>query len=276
MSQFKWKSPFGERIFLQKYAATPDETWPECCRRVVEDVCGTRGGRDRPLMSKDDRDELTQYMIRMAFVPGGRYLYYAGKQVSFFNNCFALKAEEDSREEWGSLANRATSCLMSGGGIGVDYSVIRPSGRTLSRTGGIASGPIPLMSILNEIGRNVMQGGSRRSAIWAGLSWQHEDVEDFLHAKDWSELIKKCKAEDFNFPAPLDMTNISIQWDTEFHKKVFIDQTGLGHYRDTLPKLWYDSVLQMCKTGEPGHAYNFWEHENEVCRNAYLVWAFIS
>lgn len=69
---------------------------------------------------------------------------------------------------------------MSGGGIGVDYSLLRPSGRTLSRTGGISSGPLPLMSSVNEIGRNVMQGGSRRSAIYASLNWQHEDIINFL------------------------------------------------------------------------------------------------
>lgn len=250
----KFKSTFAHDVFHQKYAITPNETWEGCCRRVVDNVCGPDNVA-HTLMSKDDREQLIQYMIDMKFIPGGRYLYYAGRSVSFYNNCFTLKAEEDTREEWGSLANRATSCLMSGGGIGVDYSILRPSGRTLSRTGGISSGPIPLMFIVNEIGRHVMQGGSRRSAIWAGLNWQHEDITQFLHAKDWSDLIKLCKEQDFNFPAPLDMTNISVQFDDN------LDLTNL-------PQLWYDSVKQMCMTGEPGHSYNFGEHGNEICRNA--------
>lgn len=222
---------------------------------MVEAVCGYSSKDDRTLMGKEDREQLIQYMIDQKFIPGGRYLYYSGRDVMFINNCFSLKCEEDTREEWGALANRASSCLMSGGGIGVDYSCIRPSGRTLNRTGGIASGPLPLMYIVNEIGRNVMQGGSRRSAIWAGLNWQHEDIHQFLHAKDWSDTIKLCKEQDFNFPAPLDMTNISIQWD---------DALNL----DNLPQIWYDSVKQMCMTGEPGHSYNFGEHSNEICRNA--------
>ena len=92
-------------------------------------------------------------------MPGGRYIYYAGRPAHYFNNCFMLKAEEDTREEWASLAKRATSCLMVGGGIGVDYSIIRPEGRPIRRTGGVASGSISLMTMLNEIGRNVMQGG---------------------------------------------------------------------------------------------------------------------
>ncbi|MEM4379918.1 MAG: hypothetical protein QXL01_04440, partial [Thermoplasmatales archaeon] len=75
--------------------------------------------------------------------------------------CFLLRAETDSREEWADLVKRAMACLMTGGGIGIDYSRLRGSGKALHRTGGVASGPIPLMYTINEIGRNVMQGGSR-------------------------------------------------------------------------------------------------------------------
>jgi ribonucleoside-diphosphate reductase alpha chain len=256
MNTFKWRTPFAETIFRSKYAQDPDDNWPILARRLVDDVCGTRGGTEHALMSKGDRDELTQYITRMAFVPGGRYLYYAGRPLHFYNNCFCLKAEEDTREEWGRILQRASDCLMSGGGIGVDYSLLRPSGRMLSRTGGISSGPIPLMHSVNEVGRNVMQGGSRRSAIFATLNWQHEDIVDFMRAKDWSQIIRDLKATDFNFPAPLDMTNISISWDTNFIEA------------STLPDLWYKSVERMCKTGEPGHCYNFYENERDTLRNA--------
>jgi ribonucleoside-diphosphate reductase alpha chain len=210
-------------------------------------------------MSKDDREQLIQYIRGMLFIPAGRYLYYAGRPAKFYNNCYCLKAEEDTREEWAALMQRAMSALMTGGGIGVDFSALRPKGKLLSRTGGISSGPIPLMHVLNETGRNVQQGGSRRSAVWAGLNWKHEDINDFLTSKDWSELIKICKSQDYNFPAPLDGTNISVLWDTEF-----FDGVGEGN----IPKLWYESVEKMCKTGEPGHCYNFGDQENETLRNA--------
>jgi hypothetical protein len=82
-----------------------------------------------------------------------------------YNNCYLLRAEEDTREEWSAVTWRAMSCLMTGGGIGIDYSRLRPAGKALSRTGGTASGPIPLMSAINEIGRNVMQGGSRGALL---------------------------------------------------------------------------------------------------------------
>jgi len=273
LNNFKFKTPFAEAIFRSKYAQGISDTWPNLCRRLVNDVCGDRSLSAKPtttmLMSISDQEQLIKYMVEMKFIPGGRYLYYAGRPVSFYNNCFILKGMEDTREEWARLAGDATSCLMSGGGIGVDYSIFRPQGRSLGKTGGISSGPIPLMHITNEIGRNVMQGGSRRSAIYGSLNWQHEDTPQFLTTKDWSEEIKLAKSKDFNFPAPLDMTNISINWSTSFLERCYANaKTKEGFIKGCVPDLWYDSVKKMCQTGEPGHSYNFWENENDTGRNA--------
>ena len=256
MVDSQFRTPIAENIFRHKYAQGPNDSWDILARRLVEHVCGTNNGQyPHPLMSKSDRDQLTMYIKQMKFIPGGRYLYYAGRPLGFFNNCFALKGEEDTREEWGNLMKRGSDSLMSGGGIGVDYSIFREEGRLLKRTGGISSGPIPLMQSMNEMGRNVMQGGSRRSALFASLNWQHGDIQQFLHIKDWSDEIKRLKANDFNFPAPLDMTNISINWDDNLNLK-------------DLPDLWHQSVQQMCKTGEPGHCYNFGKNSKETLRNA--------
>lgn len=254
----RFKNSFSERIFQLKYAQGPGDTWDALAERLVEDVCGSRWGKDRPLMSEGDRAQLAQYIKEMKVIPGGRYLYYAGRPNSFFNNCFLLRAEEDTREEWGAVAHRAFDCLMTGGGIGVDYSILRPSGRTLSRTGGRSSGPLPLMNAINEIGRSVMQGGSRRSAIYASLNWQHEDIPMFLTAKNWSADVRKLKEQDFNFPAPLDMTNISINYD---------DKWLFNAYRHELP-IFVENCRQAMKTGEPGFSFNFGEKQNETLRNA--------
>ena len=254
----RFKTSFAERIFRQKYAQGPNDTWDALAERLVEDVCGSRWGRDRPLMSDGDRAQLVEYIKTMRFIPGGRYLYYAGRPNSFYNNCFLLRGEEDTREEWGILLKRASDCLMTGGGIGVDYSCFRESGRPLSRTGGISSGPIPLMCSINEHGRNVVQGGSRRSAIYASLNWLHQDIPLFLKAKNWSEDIKKIKEKDFNFPAPLDMTNISVNYDNKWKYQA---------NRETL-STFVENCRQAMMTGEPGFSFNFDEKENETLRNA--------
>lgn len=258
METNRFKTEFANNIFRLKYAQGASDTWDSLCDRLVEDVCGTRGGTDRPLMSDGDREQLSQYMKEMKFIAGGRYLYYAGRKAHFFNNCYLLRAEEDTREEWANVAWRAMNCLTTGGGIGIDYSKLRPEGKPLSRTGGKSSGPLPLMSAINEIGRSVMQGGSRRSAIYASLNWLHEDIPLFLKAKNWSEAVRELKTTDFNFPAFLDMTNISVNYDDKW----------LYHHNRHELHTFVENVKSAMKTGEPGFSFNFGEKQNETLRNA--------
>jgi ribonucleoside-diphosphate reductase alpha chain len=258
----EFRNQFAQTIFNLKYAKFPGETWAERAHDVVEDVCGSRFGKSQPLMSKDDLQQLEQYIKDFKFIPGGRYLWYAGRGWSYFNNCFLLKAEEDTREEWAAVMNRAVSCLMTGGGIGIDYSVLRPKGKKLSKTGGVSSGPIPLMQMVNEAGRGIMQGGSRRSAIYASLNWQHEDIATFLKAKNWSEVVREQKLKDFNFPAPLDMTNISVNYDDE---ALFNKASGYP-LKDNA--VFLENCRQAMMTGEPGFSFNFGDKENETLRNA--------
>lgn len=253
----EFKTQFGENIFRLKYAQGPADTWAKLAERLVEDVCGTRFGTLSPLMSKDDRKQLVEYIKAFKFTPGGRYLYYAGRESKAYNNCYLLRSEEDTREDWAETVWKAMRCLTTGGGIGNDYSRLRPRGKALRRTGGTSSGPIPLMYAVNEIGRNVMQGGSRRSAIYASLNWQHEDIREFLGAKNWSEFVREQKLKDFNFPAPLDMTNISVNYDDD----------ALVNGIQNNP-IFIENCRQAMMTGEPGFSFNFGDKENETLRNA--------
>jgi ribonucleoside-diphosphate reductase alpha chain len=261
----KFRTTFGETIFKYKYSQSQDDTWEKLALRLVEDVCGSRWGKTSPVMSKEERDQLFEYIRDMKFIPGGRYLWYAGRGWSFFNNCFLLRAEEDTREEWAALSQRAISCLMTGGGIGADYSRLRGKGFPLSKTGGVSSGPIPLMQMINESGRGVMQGGSRRSAIYASLNWQHPDIQEFLVAKNWSDTLRELKLKDFNFPAPLDMTNISVNYDDAALGSG--PYAGKGNFLQDNP-IFVQNCLQAMMTGEPGFSFNFGSKQNETLRNA--------
>lgn len=268
----RFKNTFAENIFRYKYAQGSADSWDNLAERCVEDVCGSRWGTDRPLMSKEDQKLLAEFIKQQKFIPGGRYLYYAGRPFKAFNNCFLLRSEEDTREDWARTAQHAMACLTTGGGIGNDYSILRASGKTLSRTGGKSSGPIPLMFAINEIGRNVMQGGSRRSAIYASLNWQHEDAPLFLRVKNWHDQfvggaigpdgnkysLWDAKQVDFNFPAPLDMTNISLNYDD-----VWLDKKD-RHEDET----FLINCTQAMSTGEPGFSFNFRDKQYETLRNA--------
>ena len=256
-----FRSKFSEDIFKHKYAHHGCETWSSLASVLVDDVCS-------PYLKEDEKDQLKEYITDLKFIPGGRYLYYAGRTNKFFNNCYLLRAEEDTREDWANLSWKAESCLMTGGGIGVDYSVYREEGRVLSGTGGLASGPIPKMMMINEIGRRVMQGGSRRSAIYASLNWKHSDIEKFLTSKNWYDMpvgntefsIGQIKEQDFNFIAPLDMTNISVNYDTEW----LLNYWETGDVGSTFKQ----NVRQALQTAEPGFSFNFFDKENETLRNA--------
>jgi ribonucleoside-diphosphate reductase alpha chain len=257
----QFRSKFSEDIFYTKYSHEGAETFHELACTLVEDVCQT-------YLSKDEKEALIDHISNLRFLPGGRYLYYAGREKKFFNNCYLLKAEEDTREDWANLSWKSESCLMTGGGIGVDYSTYRPEGQTLKGTGGVSSGPIPKMQMINSIGQKVMQGGSRRSAIYASLNWKHDDVDKFLTAKNWFDMpvgktgktLFDIKQDDFNFPAPLDMTNISVNYDTEWLLNYW-EKGDLGHVFRT-------NIHQALRTGEPGFSFNFFEKENETLRNA--------
>ncbi|MAF44160.1 MAG: hypothetical protein CMI54_08400 [Parcubacteria group bacterium] len=257
----QFRSKFSEDIFYTKYSHEGAETFHELACTLVNDVC-------RETMSKDEKEALIDHISNLRFIPGGRYLYYAGREKKFFNNCYLLKAEEDTREDWADLSWKSESCLMTGGGIGIDYSVYRSEGQSLKGTGGIASGPIPKMMMINEIGRRVMQGGSRRSAIYASLNWKHPDAEKFLTIKNWNDMpvgntgqtLFDVKQADFDFPAPLDMTNISLNYDTEW----LLEYWKTNEVGD----IFLQNVRQALSTAEPGFSFNFFEQENETLRNA--------
>lgn len=260
------RSKFSEEIFNLKYRHEGAETWEALADTLVDDVCTSP---DLFVwLTIDEKNQLKQFIKDMKFIPAGRYLYYAGRQNKFFNNCYLLKAEKDNREDWADLSWKAESCLMTGGGIGVDYSVYRGAGTPIKRTGGQASGPIPKMNMINEIGRRVMQGGSRRSAIYASLNWQHADIHEFLKAKDWASMpvgntgqtLWDIKQDDFNFSAPLDMTNVSVNYDTDWLMNYY--KTG------EVGDVFLENVKQAMRTAEPGFSFNFFDKENETLRNA--------
>jgi ribonucleoside-diphosphate reductase alpha chain len=160
---------------------------------------------------------------------------------------------------------KITLTLMTGAGIGIDYSDIRPEGKAIRKTGGFATGPLALMQMVNEAGRGIVQGGSRRSAIWAGLSWKHQDVHKFITMKNWTPEVRAMKEKDFNFPATMDGTNISVLLDDEFFK-AFHDEKHKLHSQ--AQSVYWATVKQMCKTAEPGFSIDVGENAGETLRNA--------
>jgi ribonucleoside-diphosphate reductase alpha chain len=255
-------SKFAQAIMEQKYSHTNKEgeieSWENIAYRVSKKVLQAVKAPQTQI------EETKKIIAERKFLPGGRYLAATGRLFHQVNNCFLFRAE-DSREGWADLMYKGTLSLMTGGGIGVDYSAVRERGRLIRKTGGEATGPISLMSMLNESGRYIMQGGSRRSAIWAGLNWSHPDIQEFIRLKDWPAEVKALKEKDFNFPAAMDMTNISVLLDDEFFEAYHDEK----HEQHTLAHtVYWSTVRHMLETGEPGFSIDTGKNSRETLRNA--------
>lgn len=255
-------SKFSETILQQKYSHTKKdgtlETWDNIAYRVAKNVMKAVDA-DKSLVK-----EIEQIIREKKFIPGGRYLYSAGRPFHQVQNCLLLSVE-DSREGWADLIQKCTLALMTGAGIGVCYSNLRAKGKLIRRSGGQSTGPISLMQMVNEAGRGIMQGGSRRSAIWAGLHWNHPDIHDFITIKNWSPEVRALKEKDFSFPATLDGTNVSVILDDDFFE-AFHDEKNEQH--SMAHSVYWKTVKQMLKTAEPGFSIDTGDNKYENLRNA--------
>lgn len=255
-------SEFARSIMEQKYSHTlkdgSKETWENIAYRVSKHVMKAVNA------PKELIDQIRQMIVERKFMPGGRYLYASGRPFHQVQNCLLLRAE-DSREGWADLMHKATMALMTGAGIGIDYSDIRAEGKIIRKTGGHATGPIALMQMVNEAGRGIMQGGARRSAIWAGLNWKHADIHKFITLKDWIPEVRELKEKNFDFPATMDGTNISVLLDDEFFEAFHNDKHTLHAHAHSV---YWATVEQMLTTAEPGFSVDTGANSGETLRNA--------
>jgi ribonucleoside-diphosphate reductase alpha chain len=255
-------SVFATTVMNQKYAHDlgegKKETWEEIAKRVSHSVMKAVKA------PKSIVQEIEKMIAERKFMPGGRYLYASGRSFHQVQNCLLMRAE-DSREGWSELMQKGTMALMTGAGIGVVYSDVRAKGKVIRKTGGTATGPLALMQMLNEAGRGIRQGGDRRSAIWAGLHWNHPDIFEFIQMKNWSPEIQAMKAKDYNAFAPMDGTNISVILDDAFFK-AYHDEKHPQH--PLARNVYWATVRQMLKTAEPGFSVDIGVNKGENLRNA--------
>lgn len=216
------------------------ETWDEIAGRVVHHVVSINDKVDSYVA-----DTMASYIFEAIrdrkFIPGGRILSQAGRPYHQTDNCYTLRAA-DTREGWADLAHKCTMMFMSGGGVGVDYGDIRPYGAALQRSGGIASGPLPLIELVNSIAAAARAGGERRGACYASLPYHHGDILEFIAMKTNRDALKH--------------TNISVQFNDEAFGN---DDCYLGN------DIFMDTLKHACQYGEPGFQF---DTDNQTLRNA--------
>ena len=179
------------------------------------------------------------------FLPAGRIAAGAGTQrkVTLFN-CFVMGTVPDDMGGIFDMLKEAALTMQQGGGIGYDFSTIRPKGALVKGVAADASGPLSFMDVWDSMCRTIMSAGSRRGAMMATLRCDHPDIEDFIAAK--------------SDPARLRMFNVSVLVTDPFMAAVKADDDWdlvfEGRIYKTLSarKLWDQIMQSTYEFAEPG------------------------
>ena len=201
--------PVSEETHASKYRSH-GETFKECCNRIANEL-------------KDDDEHYHKFrdiLLDMRFLPAGRVQAAMGssKKVTGFN-CFVSGTIADSFVEGeGNIMQRATEAaatMRMGGGIGYDFSTLRPSGDLIRSLESSASGPVSFMDIYNSICNTIASAGHRRGAQMAVLRIDHPDIEAFIYSKQNSD-----KLTGFNISiAVTDEFMVAVENGTDFDLK---------------------------------------------------------
>ncbi|AUR10693.1 putative adenosylcobalamin(B12)-dependent ribonucleotide reductase [Phaeobacter inhibens] len=208
MSRFA--APIAEQIWDMKYRfkqadGTPiDQTVEDSWRRIARDLA--RAESD----PKTWEDKFYGALEDFQYLPAGRITAGAGtaRQVTLFN-CFVMGTVPDSMSGIFDMLKEAALTMQQGGGIGYDFSTIRPRGADVKGVAADASGPLSFMDVWDAMCRTIMSAGSRRGAMMATMRCDHPDIEAFITAK--------------SDPARLRMFNMSVLVTDPFMEAVKAD-----------------------------------------------------
>ena len=156
------------------------------------------------------------------FLPAGRILAGAGtgRSVTLFN-CFVMGTIADSMDGIFSALREAALTLQQGGGIGYDFSTLRPKGAPVAGVGADASGPVSFMDVWDAMCRTIMSAGSRRGAMMATLRVDHPDIEDFIDAKRTPGRLSNFNLSVLVSDAFMAAVKADADWALEFGGKAY-------------------------------------------------------
>ena len=178
--------PISEQIWDTKYRlkeadGTPvDRTLDDTWARVARAIAAPEAEHDRAKWEVRFHAALADF----EFIPAGRILAGAGsgRDVTLFN-CFVMGRIEDDLTSIFDNVKEAALTMQRGGGIGHDFSTLRPAGALVRSVGAGASGPVSFMDVWDAMCRTIMSAGQRRGAMMATLRCDHPDIESFIDAK---------------------------------------------------------------------------------------------
>jgi ribonucleoside-diphosphate reductase alpha chain len=211
------------------------EDWEKLCIRVTQAIC-----------EKEDEDTASDtydMLLNKYFIPGGRILRNAGKLKRNLLNCFVIPID-DSIEAIADCMRDSLVTWAAGGGVGVNFSPLRPIGTKITGKGGESSGLVSFLRAMDSVADTIECGGQRRAACIAIIDIAHPEVEDFIDAK-----LKHGHLKNFNISIAINNDFLEAlerknSWDLKFHQKVYktVDAQGL----------WNKILTNMIESAEPG------------------------
>lgn len=196
VSRHVWENKYQFRTGEHIHDRTPADSW----RRVAE-AAASAEPRDQAAWSERFYNILADFR----FLPGGRILAGAGtdRQITLLN-CFVMGVVEDSLDSIFDHLKEAALTMQAGGGIGFDFSALRPLGTFARGAGAIASGPVSFLEIWDVMCTTLLSTGARRGAMMASLRCDHPDIERFIDAKQQAGKLR-------NFNLSVQVTDAFMQ-----------------------------------------------------------------
>ncbi len=235
--------PLSDKIWNAKYRwregeAAMDHSIEDTWRRISKALAS---------LEKESRWESEFYSILedFSFLPGGRIQAGAGTgHKSTLFNCFVMGKIEDSLSGIFDSLKEGAITMQQGGGVGYDFSTLRPYGTPAKQVGMIASGPVSFMKIWDSMCATILSTGARRGAMMATLRCDHPDILDFVEAKREGNALHHFNLSVLATDAFLDAVRMDAQWPLVFEGKVF---NTLG-----AKELWERIMRSAYDCAEPG------------------------
>jgi ribonucleoside-diphosphate reductase alpha chain len=241
----RFAAPIAEQIWDMKYRFKEADGTP--LDGTVEDTW-RRIARALAVVEKDAdhwENEFHGALEDFKFLPAGRITAGAGtaRKVTLFN-CFVMGTIPDSMGGIFDMLKEAALTMQQGGGIGYDFSTIRPKGALVTGVAADASGPLSFMDVWDSMCRTIMSAGSRRGAMMATMRCDHPDIEDFITAKSDAARLRMFNVSVLVTDPFMEAVKANGSWDLVFDGKVY--QTVKA--RD----LWNKIMRSTYDYAEPG------------------------
>ncbi len=242
-------SPIAQQIWQSKYRFSGQstgpadhgigDTWSRLARAVA--MAENGGGAAQAEWCRRFEDSLQDFI----FLPAGRIIAGAGteRNVTLFN-CFVMDRIDDNLSAIFNSVRDAALVMQQGGGIGHDFSTLRPAGAPVVRAGVDAAGPVSFMQVWDAMCQTIMSAGARRGAMMGTMRCDHPDIEAFIDAKSEADKLKNFNLSVLVSDAFVSAVRQDLDWDLVFDGQV---------YRSLPARQLWDRIMQATYAyAEPG------------------------